>query len=330
MMFRRLTGILSNKEKDRLKKRRAIIYRPAKGVGIGHFLYSLAGYGSLARETGAEFYFTANNTVFTKFLDEGEFISQYFDQSSIRSDRVHFGFEKVSSRLREAEKFSENVVVLGRKDRMKRAASDFPSLKNSDILEASDFSNLEIQEIMNIDVLYVDSIVAPRAPIEEITDITPLLSLSKSYLQTVYEAIGTDRYIGVHVRHGNGEDLDNRVSGGTSEFDSYMRRVANQVNRIAQENEISEKLVASDSKLAVEQLAELTGGRPIGVLNLPDRRFQDYLRSSRDVAESGVEKLMFDFAVLAGAQHIVSGSSFFPRAAALLSKNQKHLEVTND
>jgi hypothetical protein len=275
------------------------------------------------------FYFSLQGTVFDLYGDESAFLGRFFDTRVLGSPQVHLGIDKTQERLLRLNSTAQHVIVAHPKGQPDRAVREFPMLRTARFLSEATFTTLQPADLQDVDLLYVDSLCPPAPLLKSFGTIQPLFPISESYQDSAFSHLESRHYIGVHIRHGNGEHLGNRrISGDHALFGDYLKDVATQVLDLSSVTNIGDIVVLGDNADTITTLAKLTGGQGVGTDDLPSERFQDFIRADRQNATRRIEKVMFDFSVLAGAQHIVSGISLFSQAAHLLAGQGRHIIVT--
>ncbi|CUJ17204.1 hypothetical protein [Cognatishimia activa] len=300
---------------------KAIVYRPARGVGFGHTLFAMSHYNAMARALSVPFFSTFEGQIYSLHGGEQGFIDTFFTPEIVSGHRSEISYKAVKSAMRSAEQANEKVLLIGREAFPKRAPNEFPFLKTAEKLEYKrDRDKVTPEYLKDFNLVYVDSVQPDMSWLEWFGPITAPLKFQEHYLRQVRETLNLSSrpYIALHARHGNGEYLDGRVSGESAKYIEFLEKIAQSALTKKAELLAEEIICLSDNAETAKTLAELSDGRVAGADNLPDEAFQKFVRSNPSQAMQRVGKIMFDFATLAGAQHIVGGESYFPRAANLL------------
>lgn len=309
------------------KMKKSIIYRPAKGIGIGHLIYAASQYYLIAQSTSRDFYFTVAGTIFSLGGSDDDFLNEFFEPLE-DSASTHVGISDLKSNLGEMKMHGAKAAVFGRDDQKTRAAQEFSELCDAIFVDSGKTSNLTASTVSEFDLFYVDSVFSKRDSLSEFGKLMPFLRFRGRYIDQLKIDANADKYIAVHCRHGNGEDLNARMSGSQDDFSSYLNMLCEEARRQMKIRNISDALVFSDNAETAEKLARLIGGRTLATDGLPDSRFQDYFRANQDRASALIGKVMSDFALLSAADTIVSGASLFPEEAALVGNCDRHIIVS--
>ena len=301
---------------------KAVVYRPARGVGFGHTLFAMSHYNAMARALSVPFFSTFEGQIYSLHGGEQGFINTFFTPESWSDHRSEVSYDAVQSAMRSAERAKDKVLLIGREAFPKRAPNEFPYLKKAEKLEYKrDRTKVTPEYLQNFDLIYVDSVQPDMSWVEWFEPISAPLKFQESYLKQVREtlSLSSGSYIALHARHGNGEYLDGRVSGESTKYAEFLEKIAPSALTKKAELNAEEIICLSDNAETAKTLAKLSNGRVAGADHLPDEAFQKFIRGTPSQAMQRVGKIMFDFATMAGAQHIVAGESYFPRAANLLS-----------
>lgn len=300
---------------------RIVIYRPSRFIGLGHALVSMAGYAAMAARLGARFVTTFDRCLGDLYGDEAQFIDRFIAPVQRPDLPVQVGLGVLRKSVRRQRRAGGRAVVLGRQSFPRRAQREFPYLKTGDFLDITlDQDRITPETLAAYDLIYADSIWPPHTVIRRFGPSLSPLRLNPAYLDQVYRRIGSRNYIGLHARHGNGEHLHGRIEGDMAPFTAFLGTLAHEARQHQDQAGAETILCLSDNSDTAQQLISLSQGQGAGVDFLPDQQHRAFLSADPDTAAAKVEKVMFDFAVLAGARHIVAGPSLFPRAAGLLGE----------
>lgn len=300
---------------------KAVVYRPARGVGFGHTLFAMSHYNAMARALSVPFFSTFEGQIYSLHGGEQGFIDTFFTPVILSGHRSEVSYDAVKSAMRSAEQAKDKVLLIGREAFPKRAPNEFPFLKTAKKLEYKrDRTKVTPEYLQKFELIYVDSIPPDMSWVEWFGPISAPLKFQESYLRQVREtlSLSSRSYIALHARHGNGEYLDGRVSGESAKYTDFLEKIAQTAITKKAELRAEEVICLSDNAETANTLAKLCGGRVAGAEHLPDEAFQKFIRATPSQAMQRVGKIMLDFATLADAQHIVGGESYFPRAANLL------------
>ena len=305
-----------------------LIYRPGHAIGLGHLIYSWIGYGTLAQQLGARFLSTLAQSVFDQGQEgqeEQDFLDRTFVSPAPYQGFLQLGYGQVAARLSPEALADKKVLVLGRHDQAQRPAREFPALAGADFAD-HEADPMPPEHLRRYDLIYVDSVAPKTAALQaQIGPFLPLLQFNAHYRRQAIAHAGSETYLALHLRHGNGENLHGRPRGEEAVFDAFVARLAQETQSILSQTP-APVLCFSDNAATAERMATLTGGRIGDSSQLPDRPFQAFLRSADGPQAPRMEKIFFDLACLAHARHILAAESLFVRAAQQLQP-QVHLTI---
>jgi hypothetical protein len=312
---------------------RRVVYRPARGIGIGHLLVSWAVYGTLAQRLGAGFFSTLTGTVFDPAPStEPEFMAAHFAPIP---DAPHMVLGHAATAEALAPGTLGRAVIIGRQDTFQRPGQEFPALASAKLLDRqADQDQIAPEGLAGYDTIYIDSVI-PKAPlIATLGQILPIVDLAPRHVAAAAAQAGPDPYVAVHLRHGNGEPLGGRPEGGTPAFETRLAQLASRAEAQSKQLGGAQILCLSDNATTAAQLAQLCGGRSLGDQDLPDIRFQNFFRRAKPqregLADPRWDRMFTDLAVLCGAASLVAGASQFAQAAKLLGGHKRFQIVSLD
>ncbi|MAM61664.1 hypothetical protein [Maritimibacter sp. UBA3975] len=306
---------------------KTVIYRPAGGVGLGHLLFSLAGYSSLARDIWAGFVSTGQSTEFDR---DGTATGIFADHLTLVPDPglpVTFGLPAIRDRLTPEALEGKRCALIGRKEARRRAQAEFPQLTDATFFEQEDDA-LSPDALRPFDVIYVDSVLPPTQLTGRIRSLRPLLVPNADTERRAIAVCPSEPFVGVHLRHGNGEHLHGRLEGGQAEFDDYLNLVADTAREVADTAGLGAILCISDNAETAERLAARSGGVALPPDDLPQTAWRDHIGEAGEAFNDRLTRMMVDIAALSRGTRIVAGHSWFSESAALWGDPRRMISLT--
>nr|WP_321509803.1 hypothetical protein [uncultured Hyphomonas sp.] len=307
---------------------RALIYRPGGAIGIGHFIVCLVVYAVLAQRLRAQFLTTIANTVFDNGQpEESAFWIRHFQSTEINGCQLGLGGCAINGALKSLFHDRARAILIGREDKSGRPAREFPALADVPLLDRhADEEKIVPEYLSRFNLIYVDSVLPGLRLTRTLKQLRPSVELANLHCDRAAQAVPEHPYIAVHLRHGNGEYLNDRAQPGSDVFEMLLKHVARTAGEVASTMGIRNIICLSDNGHTAERLAELCGGITIGAVDLPQSPFQSALSEPSVRRSDLLDRAFLDLAVLSGAAGIVAGESQFVLAAKLLGA-QKFLQI---
>lgn len=314
-----------------------IVYRVDRGTGFGHFLCCLEFYATLAEQMRRPFITTVRDSLFDGTRnEENAVLARYFERFGMSDTLDQINYDHVRRAVEDGIRDNLRIAVIGRQDMAKRIYAEFPALKYAEFIERhSDCISPEGLE--PYDLVYVDSVMPGIALTRALPEILSPPVLRQNLINEAESATGGPVDVAIHMRHGNGEKLGNRLMGGDEAFWKCCEALATKAKEMAPEN--GRIVAVSDNAETAKFIADAAGGITLGSDGLPTIAHYKFLRAEEDVGLlrrirrrftskdqdriGRYDRMFLDIAVLASANTIVAGESRFPSAAKLINPDAK-------
>lgn len=308
------------------------VYVPAARAGLGHFLTATTVYSHYSRLVGRAFYIDTKK--WSSFLIQPEedidpFFSNYFNEKSFEKSGINLSQKGQKELYEKANKeFWETLVVLPRNTNAEVFMSQGFSKDFRGNLSFIDFRKFRRKYLYKnrehsakLIIMIVSEPTKGGRWFGKVKSVKSLADFS-TQLNEKMNLENLSDYIGIHVRHGNGEYLHGRIEGGDKKFENYVDRIVRTALR-HQRKDGSPMIAFSDSVHCLTYLKEKHGILSLDGDDLPDDEWFQHLRS-KDAQEKNrvIFKAMKDFYFLSQCKHVVCGSSLFTMAAYLFSKHR--------
>ena len=313
------------------EKERVLIYQATDGVGIGHVLVSMSFYADYALRTGRKFFVSIAGTGLAtdNSLDVDPFFSHLLNVT--KTDEAEFVFSQRMLRrcLNDAICDQKSILLVGRAQNPKRMQPQYPELFETDVrlsfLDRDDFHpKLHNGDDFEAPVMVIDNInsVEGKPGFEGLlSKIEPFAPFADDFQRWANQKLPDGQYIGVHVRHGNGEYLHGRRKGDDSDFGLLLNEMTSKTKKAARDHGISNILVFGDNSRTVRSLADQLGGMAPGFEDLTDIPFNEDLWSAQD-RFAKLKNVFRDFYLLSRATLICGAPSLFVMGAYIWSSDR--------
>lgn len=310
--------------------KRALMYRCGKiGNGIGHFLVSLSLYAHYARKTDRQFFISLHGSALAidPQADTDPFFSEILDVAQGPYPDTIISYQAFSRRIDAVIKYSQDCAVVCRNPRS--LSAEFPHLMaKSDAVFHLDVRS-KFQQIQDLphDVIVIDKVTPVIGGVaqherffEKVPAFAPFHPAIKEMRPEPHVSGG---YVGVHLRHGNGEFLGIRTEGNNRDFPKLLKLVADRAGKLAVQYNLQQTLIFSDNSNTAKQIAKMTGGIVPTIDNISDSRHLDHLLAADHRKLQTVSEIACDLHFLSMASVICGGNSLFVLAAYIWSDRNR-------
>ena len=295
---------------------RTLLFQAGDAIGLGHLLASIALYKHLADSLGWRFCCSIRHNVLA--VDPTQDVDPFFETFfALGEDRSCLSSEVSDQSLERARDNGRTVMVACRSDRLDLVSGQHDVLAGMDfqVCLLPEFRDLLSQEqLPEADVVYIDTL-CPFLPFPGVEAYYAGVPAFPPRLRSGDADRATGPFIGIHVRHGNGEALSGRPMGGTERFNTLMAHYADRIEALRREHQIRDVLVLSDNSAVADSLARAVGGRAAADTPLPEVPFQTYLGAPHASKLGRLARTLADFDRLSEASVIGGASSLFPLAS---------------
>jgi hypothetical protein len=305
---------------------------PAARAGLGHFLTASTVYSDYAESINRTFHIDTKK--WSSFLLEPEkdidpFFLDYFESNFFDQNGVNLSKRSLRQLYSRASEGSwETLVVIPKNVKVqdfmaKGFLKDFNG--NMSFMEFPKFRDKYLYKKREHSARLVLLIVSEPTKggrwMRKVSKVPSLVKLN-SQLNASNQKDEINSYVGIHVRHGNGEYLHGRIEGKERAFEKYLDRMAAKAKKLSQKEGL--KIMAFSDSVACLDYFQAKHSIPSNKEdNLPDEEWFSHLKSQDAKRKREVIfKVMKDFYFLANCKHVVCGISLFTMAAFLFSKNR--------
>lgn len=309
---------------------RALIYAVGPFIGLGHILLGISCFYQYAQATGRTFYLTFQRSAMAlkNDADIDGTLTELFDITDLEARGIVLSERQTLERVDAQPSILQETRILARKPGQKQTVmACFESLRpyRGDLkLSLMD----EVTSHMQSNTDFDESLLLVNAMLPDLSrfdweSVEPLFHFSPSAAAVLGVEDDYKQYVGVHLRHGNGEDLMGRLEGEQSSYDTYLQKVAERVNSVSQALG-AKALVFSDNSSVVSQMVAKTNGRSLGESQLIDKPHQTINElETQEARRQAIFKVFADFYCLSQCSSVVCGRSMFTRAAQVYSDSHE-------
>jgi len=299
---------------------RTLIYCASRTIGIGHLLCAVINYLAYCEKKNRVFGLDTSLWVWT-VQDDNKLWNSFFEILPVERSITDI------NSVRELYKSSSSQAIIARtdgigvsKDYRKRYFSDNNYTRH-------EFGKVyDSEEDFDEQTVIINSLTPPLIPYEDAIPSVHLKAEVRETFDSLFDQLFDNHFvIGVHIRHGNGEDLHGRIMGAQLIFEGLLQKYFSHIDREIEN--VSGKsvkiLVTSDSDEVKARFKRKYGDRVVADIGLLENSKVPWQKLALRNADVSTKELLFnalkDIYWLSKVDLLLYGDSLFTDAAIYLS-----------